>query len=163
MITYKYSFFAKLMYRYGNIPLTFLLLIYLGMSVIGVLSHWYYIFFVAINLAIIVWLNRYYIKTYKQFPYTISADNEKLICSDFFLSKRVIEIELKNIDKINGGIFSGYQTRPTYIHDVEQNITIGFYSNAGKFNELLMTIIKNVDEKLYQQLIDKIRRLRNGK
>jgi len=163
MITYKYSFFAKLLYRYGNIPLTLFLLLYLSMSVIGFLSHWYYIFFVAINLAIIVWLNRYYIKTYKQFPYTISADNEKLICSDFLLAQKVIEIQLINIDKITGGIFSGYPTRPTYIHDAEHNITIGFYSNAGKFNELLVTIVKNVDEKLYQQLIDKIRKLRDGK
>jgi hypothetical protein len=133
------------------------------MSVVGVLAHWYFVFFAAINLAIVVWLNRYYIKTYRQFPYTISADNEKLICSNFFSSKRVIEIEFKNIDKINGGIFSGYQTRATYIHDAKQNITIGFYFNAGKFNELLMTILKNVNEELYQQLIDKIKKMRAGK
>lgn len=163
MITYKYSFFSKFLYRYGNIPLTLLFLIYFGMSVIGLLTQWYFIFFVIINLAIIIWLNRYYFKTYKSFPFIISADNEKLVCSDFLFTKKIVEIKLISIDKITGGIFSGYTTRPTYIHDAEQNITIGFYSSAGKFNELLMTIIKNVDEKLYQQLIDKIRRLKDGK
>lgn len=163
MIRYKYSFFAKLLFRYGNIPITILLLIYFALSVIGFLNHWYFIFFAVINFAIIVWLNRYYVRTYKQFPYRISADNEKLICSDFFLSKRVVEIKLKNIDKINGGIFSGYQTRATYIHDAEQNITIGFYSNSGRFNEMLMTILKNINEDLYQQLTAKIKKIRDGK
>lgn len=163
MITYKYSFFARLLYRYGNIPLTLLLLVYLAMSVIGLLSQWYFIFFVAVNSTIIIWLNRYYIRTYKIFPFTISADNEKLICSDFLMSPKIIEIPILNIDKITGGIFSGYPTRPTYIHDAEQNVTIGFYSNAGSFNELLMTVIKNVNEKLYQQLIEKIKKLRDGK
>lgn len=133
------------------------------MSIIGLLSQWYFIFFAAINSAIIIWLNKYYIRTYKIFPFIISADNEKLICSDFLMSPKIIEIPILNIDKITGGIFSGYPTRPTYIHDAEQNITIGFYSNAGNFNELLMTVIKNVNEKLYQQLIEKIRKLRDGK
>lgn len=79
------------------------------------------------------------------------------------MSSRVVEIKMRDIDKISGGIFSGYPTRPTYIHDSVQNITIGFYANAGNFNELLMTIIKNIDEKLYQQLIEKIKKLRDGK
>lgn len=153
---------SKFLYRYGNIPLTLLLLIYLGASIIGLLTQWYFIFFVLINLVIIIWLNRYYIKTYKSFPFVISADNEKIICSNFFLSNKVVEIRLCDIDKISGGIFSGYPTRPTYVYDVRQNITIGFYSTSGKFNELLMTIIKNVDETLYQSLIDKIKKMRTG-
>lgn len=162
MIIYKYSFFAKLMYRYGNIPLSILLLIYLGASIIGMLTHWYFVFFAVINIAIIVWLNRYYIKTYKLFPFTISADNERLVCSDFFFTSKTVEIKFENIDKITGGIFNGYPTRPVYIHNSIQNITIGFYSSAGKFNELLLTIVKNINEGLYQQLIDKMKELRAG-
>ena len=160
MITYKYSFFTKLFYRYGNIPLSILLLIYLGSSIIGILTHWYFIFFAAINLAIIVWLNRYYLRTYKLFPFTISADNERLVCSDFFFTSKTVEIKFENIDKITGGIFSGYTTRPVYIHDEIQNITIGFYPSAEKFNELLLTIVKNINEGLYQQLIDKMKEFR---
>ena len=163
MKTYKYSLFAKFFYRYGNIPLSILLFIYLGASVIGMLAHWYFVFFVAINTAIIIWLNKYYLKTYKQFPFTISADNEKLICSDFFFSSKTVEIKMENIYKITGGIFNGYPTRPVYIHDNIQNVTIGFYPSAGKFNELLLTIVKNINEDLYQQLIDKMKKLRTGK
>ena len=70
---------------------------------------------------------------------------------------------MENVDKINGGIFNGYPTRPVYIHDNIQNVTIGFYPSAGKFNELLLTIVKNINEDLYQQLIDKMKKLRAGK
>ncbi|MCX6170026.1 MAG: hypothetical protein NTX65_11835 [Ignavibacteriales bacterium] len=162
MKTFSYSFLAKLFYRYGNIPLSILLLIYLAASIIGALSHWYFAFFVAINFAIIIWLNRYYIKTYRQFPFRISADNERLVCSDFFFSSKTFEIKVENIDKISGGIFNGYPTRPVYIHDSLQNRTIGFYASAGKFNELLLIIMKNINEDLYQQLIDKMKGLRSG-
>ena len=70
---------------------------------------------------------------------------------------------MENIGKITGGIFNGYPTRPVYIHDKTQNITIGFYANAGKFNELLMTIVKNINEDLYQELIDRMKKLKSGR
>jgi len=162
MITYKYSFFAKLLYRYGNIPLTLLLLVYLAASIIGMLTHWYFIFFAIINLAILIWLNKYYLKTYRSFPFIISAESDRIVCSGFFLDDRTVEIKFCDIDKIRGGIFSGYTTRPVYIHDSVQDITIGFYSGSGKFNELLMTLIKNVNEELYQELIYKMKKVRDG-
>jgi hypothetical protein len=162
MQTFKYSLPAKLFYRYGNIPLTILLLIYLWASIIGFLTQWYFIFFVAINSAIIVSLNKYYVRTYKQFPFSIKADNEKLICSDFLFTSKTLEIRIADIDKITGGVFNGYPSRPTYIHDERESITIGFYSSSGKLNELLLIIIKNINENLYQQLIDKMKNLRGG-
>ncbi|MFA7229502.1 MAG: hypothetical protein WC061_10745 [Melioribacteraceae bacterium] len=163
MIEYRYTIFAKLFFRYGNIPLTFLLMIYLGTSVIGLFSRWYFIFFAIINLAIIIWLNKYFIKMYRNFPFSIRFAEDKLICSDFFFSDRVVEICLSDIDSITGGVFGGYPSRPTYIHDGKQNITIGFYSGSGKFNELLISILKNIEEPLYQQLIDKMKKFNAGR
>ncbi len=163
MKTYKYSILWKVLYRYGNIPLTLFLLIYLVTSVIGLFSHWYFIFFFCINLLIIIWLNKYYIKTYKLFPFEISADNEKIICTNFMFSKKEIELRMEDIDKLTGGIFSGYQTRPVYIHDSKRNITIGLYANVGKFPELLKIILQNIREDLYKDLVGKITELRNKK
>ncbi|NJD23092.1 MAG: hypothetical protein FIA82_10565 [Melioribacter sp.] len=163
MKTYKYSIFWKVLYRYGNIPLTFFLLIYLITSVIGLLSHWYFIFFLFINLLIIIWLNKYYIKTYRLFPFEISADNEKIICKNFLLSKKEVEVRMEDIDRLTGGIFSGYQTRPVYIHDSKQNITIGLYASAGKFPELLKIILQNIREDLYKDLVGRVTELRDKK
>lgn len=157
MKTYTYPFFSKLFYRYGNIPVTLLLIVYLAASVVGIFEHWYFIFFVLINLLLIVSLNKYYIKTYILFPFKITANNEKIICTEYFLSKKTIEIKLQDIDKITGGIFSGFPTRPIYLHDSNQNVTVGFYSHAGKFNELLKTILQNINDTLYSELIEKIK------
>jgi len=163
MKTYKYSLFSKLIYRYGNIPVTILLLIYLAISIIGLFSYWYYIFFTLINLLLLFSLNRYYIKTYKLFPFEITADNEKITCTNFLLSNRKIELRIEDIDKLTGGIFSDYPTRPVYIHDSKQNITIGIYTNVGKFSELLKIILQNIREDLYKDLLGKIGALRNKK
>ena len=163
MKVYKYSFFSKLIYRYGNIPITILLLIYLAVSIIGLFTYWYYIFFTLINVILLFSLNKYYIKTYKLFPFQISADNEKIICTNFLFSNRMIKLRVKDIDKLTGGIFSGYPTRPIYIHDSKQNIIIGLYANVGKFSELLKIILQNVNEDLYKDLVGKINELRNKK
>lgn len=163
MKTYKYSFFSKLIYRYGNIPVTILLLIYLAVSITGLFSYWYYIFFTLINLLLLFSLNKYYIKTYKLFPFEISADNEKIICTNFLFGNKKIELRIEDIDRLTGGIFSGYPTRPIYIYDSKQNITIGLYANVGKFPELLKIILQNVKEDLYKDLAGKINELRKKK
>ncbi len=159
MKEYSYSFAAKLFYRYGNIPVTFLLLIYLTTSVIGSLSKWYFILAALINLLIIIWLNKYYIKTYRLFPFKIILEDDRLVCTDFFLSKRRIEILFGEIDSVSGGIFSGYPGRPTFIHEKKTDVTIGIYASSGKFNELILEILKRVNEDLYRDLLDRVKNL----
>lgn len=158
MTTYKYNPFAKILYRYGNIPVTFFLLIYLVESIVQLPHHWYAVFFVVINFAIIISLNKYYAKTYRIFPFKISADNEKIVCSSFFMSKRVVEINLTNIDDIKGGIFSSYPSRATYIHDSVTNETIGIYMRSAKFKNLLKLILQNIPQTLYDELLNQMKR-----
>lgn len=158
MTTYKYNLLAKILYRYGNIPITFFLLIYLIESVVQLPLHWYAVFFVFINLAIIISLNKYYVKTYKLFPFKISADNEKMICSNFFLSRKIVEIRLIDIDKINGGIFSGYPSRAVYLHDSVTNETVGIYIHSSDYKDLLKLILKNIPQTLYNYLLEKMKR-----
>ncbi|MEW6701435.1 MAG: hypothetical protein AB1298_01840, partial [Bacteroidota bacterium] len=134
MKIYSYPLISKLFYRYGNIPVTLFLLVYLAVSVVEIFEHWYFIFFTILNLLLIISLNKYYIKTYKLFPFKITSNDEKIICTEYFLSRKTIEIKIEDIDKITGGIFSGFPTRPVYLYDSSQNLTIGFYSHAGKFN-----------------------------
>lgn len=158
MTTYKYNFFAKILYRYGNIPVTLFLFIFLIDSVIQLQQQWYSVFFIIINLSIIISLNKYYLKTYKIFPFKIEADNEKMICSDFFFNIKIIEIKYSSINKINGGIFSGYPARAIYFHDAENNFTIGFYSQSTNFKNLLRLILKNIPQSLYNNLLDELKK-----
>ncbi len=157
MQTFEYSLPAKLIYRYGNFIITPLLSIHLASSIFLITKGWYFTILALVNLAILIIVNVYYIKTYKLFPFKIMTDNEKMICSNFFLSKKKIEIKHGDISKIDGGIFSTYPTRPIYILDGKNNITIGFYSHVSKFQKLLTIILSNIPQKIYNDLIDKIK------
>jgi len=153
MEKYRYSFFARIIYRYGNIIASALLSIQMIASFIGMFVKWYFVFPALINLILILLLNKFFIKTYRLFPFTIEANNEKLICYDFFFSKKKIQINHKDITAIRGGIFSNYPTRPIYITDGKQNIEIGFYSHVGNFQKLLTKILQNIPEPVYNDLM----------
>lgn len=159
MENFRYSFFAKLFYRYGNIIATLLLSIHLVSSIVYMFEKWYFVIPAVINGGIIYILNRYFFRTYRQFPFTVQANNEIIICNDFFLSKKKFKIKYEDIDKINGGIFSGYPTRPIYFHDGKQNITVGFYSHVGNFNKLTTKLLQNIPEYLYNDLTEKIKNI----
>lgn len=160
METFKYSFFAKVIYRYGNVIATLFLSVHFFTSLIMMFSKWYFVFFALINGFFIFIINKYFFKTYKLFPFKISADNEKITCGDFFFSKKEVVIYHSDIESISGGIFSGYPTRPIYIHDGKQNIVIGFYSHVGKFQKLVTLILKNIPQHLYDRLLDNMKELR---
>ncbi len=161
MQTFTYPFIQKLIYRYGNIPVNLLMIAHLISSFYFMFQEWYFSLYVIFNLLILYIINRYFLKTYRLFPFKVEANNEKIICSDFFFSKKKIEIKHENIGQIKGGIFSGTLTRPIYITDDSQNITIGFYPHAGDFNKLLTIILQNIPHKLYEELMETIKTLGN--
>lgn len=159
MHTFTYPFIQKLIYRYGNIPVSLLMLFHLVASFYFLLHEWYFPLYAVFNLAILFAVNKYFFKTYKLFPFKIMADNEKIVCTNFFLSKKKVEILHENISQVSGGIFSGHLTRPMYITDSSQNIKIGFYPHAGDFNKLLTIILQNIPHELYEELLEKIKTL----
>lgn len=154
MITFKYSLFAKLIYRYANIPITLLLGIQLVFSFMMINIKWYFLFFFLFNLLIIFFLNRFYFRSYKKFPFKIEINNEKMICTDFFNSSKTVEIYLQDIDDIKGGTLTGSPGRSVYIHDAKNDVTIGLYSYIRNYNKLLTIILSNVTKELYNQVLD---------
>lgn len=163
MKTFTYSAFAKLFYRYANIPITLLLLLSLLTALGGLYTSWIYIFPTVIDLIIIYVINRYYIKSYKRFPYKIEADNEKIICTDYFFSREQIELDHSSITKITGGIFSGNIARPVYLHDENNNIVIGFNNHLKNYDKLLTIILSNIKQELYDDLLTKTKETRISK
>ena len=153
MKTYKYSFTARLIYRYANIPATLLLSIHLISSILLISEEWFFVLPALINAGVIYILNRFYFKIYRQFPFKVSIDNEKMICTDFMFSSKKYEIKLSSIDEIKGGIFSGHMARPVYIRDSRQDITLGFYHHLKDFNQMITTVLSNIDKKLYNEIL----------
>lgn len=157
MTTFRYTFLSRFIYRYSNFIATFLLLLHALVSFTALWIDWINIFPLIINLIIIYILNRYFYRIYKYFPFKIEIDNEKIICSDFFWKKEVIEIELKQIDNITGGVFSKNTTSPIYIEQKTKNIKIGILLHLKGFNKLLTIILSNINNELYHRLLDSIK------
>lgn len=95
-------------------------------------------------------------------PFKIIADEEKLTCSKYFFSRKEVTLYYKNIDSIEGGIFSGLPMRAVYLTDSKNKITVSFYSHLGKFNELLKIILRNVGDEVYQKQLDKLKKINDG-
>ncbi len=163
MRTYTYSFFAKFVYRFANIPATLIMLMYMLSSLAGLFTEWYYIFPFALNIAIIYFINRFYFRSYKMFPFHIEADNQKLVCSDYFFSKKKLELYHHEITDIKGGLFSGNTARPIYLYTEKHNETIGLHSHIKSHNELLTIILSNIPQDLYNKLLEQTKALADVK
>ena len=87
----------------------------------------------------------------------IKVNNEKMICSDFVIKNRILEINHSDINKIKGGIFSGRNYSPLYIST--DNETIGISPHMRDFNKLLTIILTNIDKDLYEELLESIKKL----
>jgi hypothetical protein len=155
MQKFQYPSFAKFIYRYANIPASLLMGLHLVSSFIGLFSDWIIIFPFLINVIVLYLLNRFFFKSYKTFPFLIFADNEKMICTDYFFSKKKIEIKYFDISEIRGGMFSGNTSRPLYIKDGITNETIGLHTHVKDYNKLVTIILSNIKQELYNELLEK--------
>ena len=156
MTVFTYPKFYKIIIRFGNIPLTLLLIIYLIPSVIYVDEHLVLLIPLIISSLLIFFLNKIYLMLYKTIPYKIVADDGKLICSEFLFSDKEIVIDFKNIDKLKGGIFEGKMHGILKVYDGKNNIYIGYF-NKIKNSKLLGTLLlSKVKKPVYDEVIKNV-------
>ncbi len=160
MKTFTYPFIAKLVYRYANIPVSLLLVFHLMFLLVGASYELKLLLPASINIIILYIMNRYYIKMYKLFPYKIEIEKERMICSDFFMSKKKLNIQLTDIINIDGGIFTGNPTKPIYLTDIDGN-TIGVNQHLKNYNIFLTTILSSVKKEVYETSLNKINKLKD--
>ncbi|MFA7289669.1 MAG: hypothetical protein WC055_12405 [Melioribacteraceae bacterium] len=158
---FKYSYFQIFLYRYGNIIATLFLGFHFLTSAIIMFQKWYFGFLFILNMFLIFILNKHFLKTYKYFPFLVKADDTKMVCSNFFLSTKIIEIRYDEIVELKGGIFSGHITKPIYVV-AKGNKEIGFFSHAGNFNKLLTQILQYIPQDLYNSSLNKIEEMKRG-
>ena len=156
MKVFTYPVFYKIIIRFGNIPLTLLLIIYLIPSVIFVDEHPVLLIPLVISSLLIFFLNKLYLTLYKIIPYKIVEDNGKLICSEFLFSNKEIVIDFKDINKLKGGIFEGKLHGILKVYDGKNNIYIGYF-NKIKNSKLLGTLLlSKVNKSVYDEVVEKI-------
>ncbi len=154
--TFEYPIFFKLLYRYGNIPVTFLLSVYLAFSVLYVDKDLSYIVPIVVLLILIYFLNKRYLYLYQVVPYKIIADDERLTCEKFIFSNKDIIIYYKDIENLSGGIFSGKLKGLMKIHDGKSKICIGFFNKIKDAKNLQTIILRRVNSEVYNKVVENI-------
>jgi hypothetical protein len=162
MQTFTYPLFFRLIYRYGNIPVTVIFLIYLVPAVLFLDKNFLYMIPIAALLLLIYYTNRRYLYLYKIIPYKITADDEKMYCTDFIFSKREVIIYFNDIASLKGGIFEGKLNGLMLVNDGRNKVNIGFYPRLKMGKDLQKFILNRVNKPVYDEVLEKINK-RNKK
>jgi len=157
MEVFTYPGLFKFFFRFGNIPITILLLIYLIPSVVFVDKNLILIVPLLVSAFLIYFLNKQFIILYKILPYKIQYDNGKLICSDFIFSAREIVINIEDIEALKGGIFEGKLRGLQRIYDGKNQIIIGYFNKIKNSQKLGTIILSKVKRKVYDDVINNIK------
>jgi hypothetical protein len=154
--TFTYPFLFRIIFRLGNIFVTAVIIVYS-------IPLYYFLdgkpimaFPLLINLAIIYFLNRHYFKLYKILPYKIESDDERIICSKYFLSKKDVMIYYDDISLLSGGIFENKISGLMKVCDGKNNVCIGFYQRLNNSNKLATILLSKVNRNLYDDVLEKI-------
>lgn len=154
---FTYPILFKLIFRYGNIIVTPILLLYTIPLIYFLSEKLIFVLPLLLNLAIIYFLNRHYFNLYKILPYWIEADNEKLICNQFFLSKREVIIYYSDIESLSGGVFENKLSGIMKICSQNNFVCIGFYQRLNNSGKLATIILSKVKRELYDEVIEKLK------
>jgi len=156
MQTFTYSFFWKFVYRYLNLIVTPLLLIY-ALSLVTLIDKNLIILIpFLLSLFIIYYLNKSYINFYKLVPYKIEVDDVRIICTGFLFRDKTVTIYLKDIESISGGIFEGRYRGIMKVCDGKNKLCIGFFDRIKNSSKLVTLILSKVDKKIYDEVIQQI-------
>jgi len=154
--TFTYPFLFGLLYKYGNIVVTFLLVFYTAPIVLYVDQNYILLIPLVISLLLIYLVNRQYLTLYKIIAYKIDADNEKLICSNYFFSKEAVTIYYEDIESLKGGMFENRMSGVMKVYDGKNSVTLGFYTKLNNSSRLVTIILSKVRKELYDDVLDRI-------
>ncbi len=160
MQTFTYPLLWKFIYRYGNLVITPLLLLYTLSLVILIDKNLIILIPFLLSLFILYFLNKSYINFYKLVPYKIEIDNEKIICTDFLFRNKTITIFIKDVESISGGIFDGRYRGLMKVCDGKNKLCIGFFDRLNNSSKLVTFILSKVDKKIYDKVIEQIQSIK---
>jgi hypothetical protein len=154
--TFTYSFIWKIIYRYANIVVSFLLIFYIIPLAINLDKNLILLLPFIISLFLLYYVNRSYINFYKLVPYKIEADEQKIVCSNFFFKSKIVVIYYKDIESLSGGIFEARYRGLMKVCDGKNKICIGFFDRMKNSSKLVTLMLSKVDRKIYDEVITKL-------
>ncbi len=160
MQKFNYPIFPRLIYSFGNIPITIFLLIILVTAGSNLDKSLLNLIPFVITSFVIYYLNKHYLNLYKLLPYEIEADEEKMKCSKFLFSKKEFMIYYSDIESLSGGIFDGKYSGLMKVCDGNKNVCIGFFHSLQNVRTLQRLILNKVDRKIYDKAAEKIKQMK---
>lgn len=156
MQTFTYSFFWKITYRYGNLVVSLLLLLYIFPVALQLDNNLIFLLPFIISLLLLYYINKSYFTFYKLVPFIIEADEQKLVCKNFLFRNKTVTIFYKDIDSLTGGIFDGKYRGLLKVCDGKNKICIGFFDRMQNSSKLVTLILSKVDKNIYDDIINKL-------
>ena len=163
MQTFTYSPIFKIIFRFGNIIVTIFLLLYCIPLIMNIDANKILILPLVLSLLLIYIINRSYFTYYKILAYKIEADDEKIVCSEFLFSKKVITINYNDIESLKGGVFERKSSGIMEVNDGKNNVTIGFSQKMKDSNILITLILSKVKKEIYDDVIENLTAKKYGK
>ena len=158
MQSFTYPLLWKFIYRYGNLVITPLLLLY-ALSLVTLIDKNLIILIpFLLSIFILYFLNKSYINFYKLVPYKIQIDEEKIICTGFLFRDKTVTIYIKDIDSISGGIFEGKYRGLMKVCDGKNKLCIGFFDRLHNSSKLVTLILSKI---MLKSLMKKNQRLKS--
>jgi hypothetical protein len=154
--TFTYSLLFRIIFRYGNIIISLLLIIYSLPLIVFLDEKKILIIPLLVTLFILYVLNRHYLNLYKILPYKIGVDDEKIVCTGFFLSRKEVIIFYENIESLSGGIFENKISGIMKVCDGNNGNCIGFYQRMTNSSKLATIILSKVKRELYDEVLGKL-------
>ena len=154
--TFTYPLLFRIIFRYGNIIITLLLIVYSLPLAVYLDEKKILIIPLIVTLLIIYFLNRHYLDLYKILPYKIDVDDEKVICSGFFLSKKELIIYYDDIKSLSGGTFENKISGVMKVCDGRNGLCFGFYQRMTNSSRLVTIILSKVKRELYDEVLEKL-------
>ena len=156
MQTFTYPIIWKFIYRYGNLIITPLLLVY-SLSLVALMDKNLIVLLPFIISFIILYiLNKAYLNFYKLVPYKIEVNEDKIICTEFLFRNKTITILIKDIESLSGGIFNGRYRGIMKVCDGKNKICIGFFDRMRNSSKFVTLLLSKVDKKIYDEVIENI-------
>jgi hypothetical protein len=154
--SFTYPLLFRLLFKYGNLIASILLTIYSIPFVVYLDQNNILIIPIVVSLFVVYFLIRHFLNIHKILPYKVEADDEKLICSNFFLSKKEVIIQYEDIESLSGGIFENKTSGIMKVCDGKNAICMGFYQKLTNSNRLATIILSKVQRPLYDEVLEKL-------
>lgn len=149
---FTYNPVLKTVYRFGNIPVSLVLALYIIPFLLNPSSRTVDILFFSSVVVIFLIINTFFFKIWRIVPFRIHALDDRLVCSDFFLSSGEKELLYSDIENLKGGTFSGKFNGIMIAENLAKNIQIGFFAKINNARLLEAILINRSPQPVYDKV-----------